>query len=79
MLKNAKKKQKFHQDRQKCIEAIENQKQIKINSDLSNLCLSFDQNNLFDTKMIESIENAPQFTDMRSEYSSNALNLQPGK
>lgn len=34
---------------------------------------------MFDTAMLDSIENAPEYTDMRSEVSINAGNLQSGQ
>lgn len=75
MLNNAKRKRKRNRENEEFITKM--QHKLKHNRDLqlSDFCQSSESDILFDTQAVNSIENAPIYTDMFSEHISLASNL----
>jgi hypothetical protein len=67
------------QDRMHLLENLQRKRRENYNFEFSELCNSLIDDKIFDTEILNSIDNAPEFTDMRSEYSINALYLQAGQ
>jgi hypothetical protein len=76
MLRNKKYKNKRAEER---MNFVENAKKNRCdNNDMSELYSSFGDNMVFDTKMINSIKNNPDLTDIISNLSSHGLNIVSG-
>lgn len=73
MLKNKKNKNRRAEENIKFAENIN--KNRYENNNMSALYSSFDENKVFDTKMINSIKNEPDLTDMNSNFSNQGLNI----
>jgi hypothetical protein len=76
MLRNKKYKSRRAEER---VNFVENAKKNRCdNNDMSELYSSFGDNMVFDTRMINSIKNEPDFTDIKSNPSSHGLNVVSG-